>query len=193
MNTPPNTTGGAKRKFPLLAITLDAPATEEEKKCPHGASSPKLCNYCIDWGDSTTPPLSHKKEELCEVSGAYGKDNNKNLIFYCEYCDTEMDYSETRVCPARVSHKTWEEVTIDNSAYGQMKGLLGALNLDRMRPVLDQAISDAERKVLEDIIEGLFEADHYVNPDTKILARFIKEKLYRYAEIKGLSLQENKE
>jgi len=34
----------------------------------------------------------------CEVSGLYGKDNNKELHFYCEYCNEEMDFNEVREC-----------------------------------------------------------------------------------------------
>jgi len=34
----------------------------------------------------------------CQVSPLYGKDNNKNIHFYCEYCDKEMDYDEDRKC-----------------------------------------------------------------------------------------------
>lgn len=34
----------------------------------------------------------------CEVSGQYGKDEFKNLHFYCEFCDKEMEYNEDRVC-----------------------------------------------------------------------------------------------
>lgn len=37
----------------------------------------------------------------CEVGGLYGKDNDKSLHFYCEFCDEEMEYSEIRTCKAR--------------------------------------------------------------------------------------------
>ncbi len=39
-----------------------------------------------------------KEEKKCEVSGQYGKDEFKNLHFYCEFCDKEMEYDEDRVC-----------------------------------------------------------------------------------------------
>ena len=38
------------------------------------------------------------EEGLCEVSGQYGKDEYKNLHFYCEFCSEEMDYDEKRAC-----------------------------------------------------------------------------------------------
>jgi len=54
-----------------------------------------------------------KKEEpesKCEESGQYGKDENKNLHFYCEFCGEEMDYEEDRICKARIKpeSKDWE-------------------------------------------------------------------------------------
>jgi len=36
----------------------------------------------------------------CEVSPLYGSDNYKNLHFYCEFCEKEMDYEEKRECTA---------------------------------------------------------------------------------------------
>lgn len=36
----------------------------------------------------------------CVVSAQYGKDEFKNLHFYCDYCGKEMDYEEDRECPA---------------------------------------------------------------------------------------------
>jgi ribosomal protein L37E len=37
---------------------------------------------------------------LCITSPMYGKDNNKTLHFYCEYCGKEMGYNEERECLA---------------------------------------------------------------------------------------------
>lgn len=34
----------------------------------------------------------------CEVSGLYGKDIFKNIIYYCQYCGKEMEYNEDRDC-----------------------------------------------------------------------------------------------
>ena len=34
----------------------------------------------------------------CEVSAQYGKDNNKTIHFYCDFCNKEMNYKEDRVC-----------------------------------------------------------------------------------------------
>lgn len=39
-----------------------------------------------------------RKENKCEISAQYGKDEFKNLHFYCDYCGKEMDYDEDRVC-----------------------------------------------------------------------------------------------
>lgn len=32
----------------------------------------------------------------------YGKDNNKTLHFYCDYCGIEMGYNEDRECNAEL-------------------------------------------------------------------------------------------
>ena len=37
----------------------------------------------------------------CVVSPLYGKDNNKNLIFECNYCGKKMGYNEKRKCKAK--------------------------------------------------------------------------------------------
>ena len=34
----------------------------------------------------------------CQISVQYGKDDNKQLHFYCDYCGKEMDYNEDREC-----------------------------------------------------------------------------------------------
>lgn len=34
----------------------------------------------------------------CVVSALYGKDEFKNLHFYCDYCGKEMGYDEERDC-----------------------------------------------------------------------------------------------
>ena len=38
----------------------------------------------------------------CVVSPMYGKDNFKNLHFYCDYCGKEMGYGEDRECTAEL-------------------------------------------------------------------------------------------
>lgn len=42
-----------------------------------------------------------KIQKYCEVGGQYGKDNNKELHFYCKFCGQEMGYDEKRICTAR--------------------------------------------------------------------------------------------
>ena len=37
----------------------------------------------------------------CEVSPLFGRDENKELHFYCEYCGEEMSYNEDRVCKSK--------------------------------------------------------------------------------------------
>jgi len=37
----------------------------------------------------------------CKVDCQYGKDNNKDLHFYCSFCGKEMDYDEDKVCEVR--------------------------------------------------------------------------------------------
>ena len=50
--------------------------------------------------------MTNKK---CEVDVQYGKDNNKQLHFYCEYCGKEMGYEEDRMCPVRNKKGTWQD------------------------------------------------------------------------------------
>lgn len=42
-----------------------------------------------------------KEEKKCIVSPLYGKDNDKNLHFYCDYCGKEIGYEENRICLAK--------------------------------------------------------------------------------------------
>lgn len=42
-----------------------------------------------------------KKEKKCIVSPMYGKDEFKNLHFYCDYCGKRMEYEENRLCLAK--------------------------------------------------------------------------------------------
>jgi len=37
----------------------------------------------------------------CEVSPNYRKDENKDLHFFCDYCDEEMKLGESRKCSAK--------------------------------------------------------------------------------------------
>lgn len=41
-------------------------------------------------------------EEKCVASPLYGKDELKQLHFYCEYCGNEMGYDEVKKCMAEV-------------------------------------------------------------------------------------------
>ncbi len=41
-----------------------------------------------------------KERRLCTLSALYGKDNDKTLHFYCNYCGEEMGYEEKRECKA---------------------------------------------------------------------------------------------
>ena len=50
----------------------------------------------------TFHPMSNLKEGevnmKCKTSHLYGKDNAKQLHFYCEFCGKEMEHNEDRVC-----------------------------------------------------------------------------------------------
>jgi len=54
------------------------------------------------------------EERKCEVSPQYGKDEMKQLHFYCENCGLEMDYREVRDCPSEKAD--WDEGRIDFKA-----------------------------------------------------------------------------
>ena len=56
----------------------------------------------------------------CIISPNYGKDNNKNLHFYCDYCGEEMEYDEEREC--HVKRKKCEcgyELRMSNYSLGK--------------------------------------------------------------------------
>jgi len=41
-------------------------------------------------------------ERKCLVSPMYGRDEFKQLHFYCDYCGEEMGYEEVRVCKSEI-------------------------------------------------------------------------------------------
>lgn len=67
------------------------------------------------------------------------------------------------------------QIKIDNSAYGRLKSLLGAMNLDQAKPWLDEAIADA----LDDYSnwlhkKGYIDADYYAE-EPKAVDAYLEE------------------
>lgn len=78
----------------------------------HGYNCSAQPGPCIcSWNTPTNTPTSK-----CEVSPQYGKDEFKNLHFYCDRCGIEMDYNEVRACGTSTTHTTdtgWEKTKED--------------------------------------------------------------------------------
>lgn len=97
----------------LKALNMDSTKVTNEKgygvELPYVSSAEQKAeflaikiNELIDYINSMSPsPKDKERKEItryCQVSPLYGKDEMKDLHFYCDYCNKEMDYEEKRVC-----------------------------------------------------------------------------------------------
>lgn len=67
------------------------------------------------WQGQKQSPKDNTIDKKCVPSGLYSKDNNKQIHFYCQFCDKEMGYEEDRICSA-LSDNTIDKRGTDNSA-----------------------------------------------------------------------------